>query len=123
MNNKNMDVDFLSIKKFAESVEITAASLRHYDKIGIFPPARRGVEFENNYRYYSLMQITTVKMIRFLTEIGVPLKTIKELSQDRTPEKLLKMLKKHRNEIKNKIHFLQEICSLSAHLTSYYTRQ
>ena len=112
MNNKNIDVDFLTIKEFAESVGITAPSLRHYDNIGVFPSAKHGVEFENKYRYYSPMQITTVKMIRVLTEIGVPLKTIQELSQNRTPEKLLKLLIKHRNKIKEKIRFLQEIISV-----------
>ncbi|MCL2772698.1 MAG: MerR family transcriptional regulator, partial [Oscillospiraceae bacterium] len=117
MNNKNIDVDFLTIKEFAESVGITAPSLRHYDNIGIFPPAKRGIEFENKYRYYSPMQITTVKMIRVLTEIGVPLTAIKELSQSRTPEKLLKLLIKYREKIKEEIRFLQEMSSVISTFT------
>jgi effector-binding domain-containing protein len=51
-------------------------------------------------------------MIRVLTEIGVPLKTIKELKHTRTPENLLKLLRKHREEIAEKIHFLRDVYSV-----------
>lgn len=108
---------FLSIKEFAEFVGITIASLRHYDNMGIFTPAKHGIEFENKYRYYSPVQITTVKMIRVLTEIGVPLKTIKKLTQNRTPEKMLKLLIKHRDRIADEIQFLQEVYSVISTFT------
>jgi DNA-binding transcriptional MerR regulator len=112
MRVKNVEKDYLSIKEFAEFVGITEASLRHYDKMGIFTPAKHGVEFENKYRFYSPRQITTVKLIRVLTEIGVPLKTIKELTLNRTPEKMLKLLKKHRDRVADEIGFLQEVYSI-----------
>jgi DNA-binding transcriptional MerR regulator len=112
MKKKNVDIDLLSITEFAEFVGITAASLRHYDKIGVFSPTTRGSEFESKYRYYSPLQITTVKMIRVLTEIGVPLKTIKELTESRTPEKMLKVLRQHRDRLTSKINFLQEVYSV-----------
>lgn len=112
MKEKNVEKDYLSIKEFAEFVGITEASLRHYDKMGVFTPAKHGVEFENKYRFYSPQQITTVKLIRVLTEIGVPLKTIKELTLNRTPEKMLKLLKKHRDRVADEIGFLQEVYSI-----------
>ena len=99
MNNEKFNKDFLSIKEFAELVGMTVVTLRHYDNKGVFPPAKRGVEFENRYRYYSPTQITTVKMIRVLTEIGVPLKEIKALAQNRTPEKILKLFRKHKDRV------------------------
>jgi len=80
--------------------------------MGIFAPAKRGIEFENKYRYYSPLQITTVKMIRVLTEIHVPLDTIRELTQNRTPEKMLKLLRAHKEKLANDIHFLQEVSSI-----------
>ena len=117
MKNNTLDRDLLTIKEFAEFVGLTIASLRHYDNTGVFAPAKHGVEAESKYRYYSPLQITTVKMIRVLTEIGVPLKTIKELTQNRTPEKLLKVLKKHRDITADKIQFLQEVYSIISTFT------
>ena len=109
MNNESLNKDFLSIKEFAGFVGMTAVALRHYDKTGVFLPAKRGIEFENKYRFYSPTQITTIKMIRVLTEIGVPLKEIKELADNRTPEKLLKLLSRNRDKVADEIRFLQDV--------------
>jgi len=79
MDNNIFGKDFLSIKEFSKFVGITVDSLRHYDRKGVFKPAEYGTGIKNKYRYYAPTQITTVKMIRVLTEIGVPLQTIKEL--------------------------------------------
>lgn len=75
---------------------MTAETLRHYDRKVLFQPAKRGENFENKYRYYALTQITMVKMIRVLSEIGVPLETIKDLTNARSPEKLIKLLNKQK---------------------------
>ncbi len=99
---------FLTIKEFADLVGFTVKALRYYDKKGIFHPAKHGIEFENKYRYYSAPQIITVKLIRVLTEIGVPLDTIRELAANRTPEKVLKVLTKYRDKVVDEIRFLQD---------------
>ena len=112
MKSENFDKEFLSIKEFAGFVGMTVAALRHYDNIGVFSPAKHGVEYENNYRYYSPAQITTVKMIRVLTEIGVPLKEIKELAKNRTPEKMIKLLSKNMDKVADEMRFLQEVLSV-----------
>lgn len=112
MNSINFNADFLSIKDFSELVGMTADTLRHYDKKGIFHPAKYGEEFENSYRYYSPTQITTIKMIRVLTEIGVPLDTIKELAHERTPEKLMKLFSRHKSIAADEIRFLQDVYSV-----------
>jgi hypothetical protein len=78
--------DYLPIGEFARIVGITPNSLRVYDSKGIFSPAKRGNGLENDYRYYAPMQITTIKMIRILTKIGVPHRTILEMATSRTPE-------------------------------------
>jgi DNA-binding transcriptional MerR regulator len=108
----NKDNEFLSIKEFAAIVGMTAETLRHYDRNGVFRPAVHGVEFENKYRFYSPPQIITVKMIRVLVEIGVPLQEIKELAISRTPEQLLKLLTKHKRKSADEISFLQEVFSI-----------
>ena len=112
MKDNNQGADFLSITEFSKLVGITVTSLRHYDNMGIFKCAKRGPGEKNKYRYYSPMQITTVKMIRVLTDIGVPLKTIKELAQNRTPEKLIKLLSQNRDRVTSEIRFLQEVHSV-----------
>ena len=112
MSKKNNDGDYWSIKDFADFVGMTVSALRHYDKKGVFVPAKIGKEFENNYRYYSPLQITTVKLIRVLAEIGVPLNTIKELATSRSPEKALKLLSKNKDSIADELRFLQEMHSV-----------
>ena len=112
MSKKNLEKDFLSIKEFAGFVGMTVSALRHYDNSGIFLPVKRGEEFKNKYRYYSPTQITMVKMIQVLTEIGVPLKEIKELENDRTPEKVTKLLSRNRGKIADEIRYLQEVYSV-----------
>ena len=117
MSIENLGEEFLSIKEFAELVGMTIESLRHYDRKDVFHPAKRGIGFENKYRFYAPTQITTVKMIRTLAEIGVPLQTIKELAQNRTPEKLLKLLSKHKDIVTGQICYLQEVCSIVSTFT------
>ena len=109
MNTKETGNKYMSIGDFSEIVRITAASLRHYDRIGAFPPAVTGDESDNGYRYYRPTQITAVKMIGVLTEIGVPLETIKALAQKRTPEDVVKLLNQNTNKVSEKIRFLQEV--------------
>ena len=112
MNDNNLDRDYLTIKEFSEIVGMTIETLRHYDKKGIFKPAKHGVDFENKYRYYTPTQITTIKMIRVLTEIGVPLDTIKELAQERSPEQLMKLFSKQQGIVADELRFLQEVYSV-----------
>jgi DNA-binding transcriptional MerR regulator len=113
--------DYLPIGEFARIVGITRESLRRYDNKGIFSPAARGNGLENDYRYYAPMQITTIKMIRVLTKIGVPLNTIREMAKSRTPEKLIKMLRKQKEELAGEIRFLREAHSVIAMFLDFIT--
>jgi DNA-binding transcriptional MerR regulator len=112
MSDRNSNEDYLTVREFAELVGMTASTLRRYDDKGIFHPAKRGGDPENRYRYYSPTQITTVKMIRVLSEIGVPLQTIRELATSRTPEKLMKLLNKHKDTVANELYFLRDVFSV-----------
>ena len=115
MSKKDFDRDFMTIKEFAGFVGMTESALRHYDSKGVFMPAKRGNagnDPKHKYRYYSPTQITTVKMIRVLTEIGVPLKMIKELAQSRTPEMIIKLLRRNKDKVTEEIRFLQDVYSV-----------
>ena len=85
---------YISISQFADFVGITPASLGHYDNEGIFMSAHKCTEINKGHRFYSPVQVTTAKMIKVLTRIKVPLDEIKEVSQRRTPESMLKLLTK-----------------------------
>jgi len=109
MRGKSLDfIDFLTIKEFSKLVNISVSALRYYDNEGIYHPVERGIGTQSNYRFYSPLQITTIKMIRVLSQIGVEMETIKELANNRTPEKLMKLLKENRDKISNRIKFYYE---------------
>ena len=78
--------DLLSIKDFSKFTGIPQSTLRYYDEIGLFNPVLRG---ENNYRYYSCQQITTVNLINTLAALDIPRKEIVELANNRTPQSIL----------------------------------
>ena len=51
------DNDYMTVKEFSQHTGITAASLRHYDRIGLLMPVTRSGR--GNYRLYSPLQITS----------------------------------------------------------------
>ncbi len=55
--------NLLSVKQFAEALQIPASTIRYYDTIGLLPATTRG---GNSYRYYSTKQITTANVIILL---------------------------------------------------------
>ena len=82
--------DLLSIKEFAALTGIKQSTLRHYDEVKLFQPVRRN---ENGYRYYSATQALAINLIHVMNSVGVPLKTISEIQEDRTPERMLELLR------------------------------
>jgi len=82
--------DYLSVKEFSKLSGIEQTTLRYWDDIGLFSPARR--DPDNNYRYYSPQQIIAVNFITVLSELNIPLKVIGELEQQRTPESIVSLI-------------------------------
>jgi DNA-binding transcriptional MerR regulator len=95
----------VSIKEFSDFTGVKESILRYYDSIGLFRPVSRG---ENNYRYYSLTQLQTIKLIDTLRSIGVPLKRIQQIMKDRTPESMTEILAHYELEMNNELRALQE---------------
>ncbi|MDR3277743.1 MAG: MerR family transcriptional regulator [Oscillospiraceae bacterium] len=79
----------MSISKFASFTGMSRSSVIFYDEHGLFFPKSRG---ENGYRYYSPMQIVTVNFVNTLRSLDVPVKKIRELAHERTPEELVELL-------------------------------
>lgn len=108
MITDDMKREYLAIKDFAEIVGMSTDALRYYDREGVFHPAAHGNGVKLKHRLYAPTQITAVNMLRVLAEIGVPLKTVKELAQNRTPEGMLKLLSKQKYLLLDKLHSLQD---------------
>ena len=102
--------EFYSVKEFAKLTKIEASTLRFWDEIGLFSPAKRNPE--NNYRYYSLAQVTAVNFVSVLSELNIPLKEISELRKDRDPENFMKLLEKQEMDIDMELMALRERSSI-----------
>ncbi|MFJ6512852.1 MerR family transcriptional regulator [Streptomyces sp. NPDC091406] len=61
------------ISEVARMSGVTARTLRHYDEIGLLPPARIG---SNGHRYYEEHQLLLLQQILVLRELGVGLPEI-----------------------------------------------
>ena len=64
----------MNIKQASEQSGVSAPNIRFYEKEGLFTPARRQ---GNDYRDYTAGDVRTLKFIRMLRMLDVPLPTIK----------------------------------------------
>jgi DNA-binding transcriptional MerR regulator len=94
---------------FSHFSGVSQSTLRYYDEIGLLPPASRG---ENNYRYYLPFQLITLKFIEVLSELGVPLSVIKELSGHRTPRGIIELLNRQQTVLDRRFHELRTLYSI-----------
>ncbi|MDR1013908.1 MAG: MerR family transcriptional regulator [Coriobacteriales bacterium] len=99
----------ISVKEFSEFTGVKQSVLRYYDAIGLFKPEARG---ENNYRYYSLSQIQTIKLIDTLRNLKIPLKKIKDIMHARDPESMNEVFTHYELHLTNELKMLQESFSL-----------
>lgn len=109
--------NYFTTGEFAKLVGVTKHTLFHYDDIGVFSPE---IKKDNDYRYYSVFQIEAFYVIYTLKELGMPLKEIKIYLDNKSPEGLIKLLKREESEIDLKIERLKqmkELISLKAQLT------
>jgi len=82
--------EFLSIKEFSKISGIESSTLRYWDEIGLFSPARR--DLTNNYRYYTPPQLIAVNFITVLSNLNIPLKTISSIENERNPESIMDLI-------------------------------
>jgi DNA-binding transcriptional MerR regulator len=78
-----------SIAQVARMSKVTSRTLRHYDEIGLLPPAWVGA---NGYRYYEQEQLLRLQQILVMRELGLGLDAIKGIvRQGRDQVEVLKM--------------------------------
>lgn len=80
---------YFTTGQFAKLRGINKRTLMYYDDIGLFKPA---MIKDNGYRYYTNYQNSILDVILELREMDIPLEEIKNLLQDRSPEKNLSLL-------------------------------
>ena len=102
--------DFFSIQEFANLTGVEASTLRFWDDIGVFSPVKR--DPGNNYRYYSLPQITAVNFVSVLSDLNIPLKMIAELRKERDPENFIRLLEKKERELDMELRALRQRSSI-----------
>lgn len=75
---------WIMIGEMAELNHVTTETLRYYDRIGLFQPARR--DPENGYRYYAIEQCAQLDQILYLQALGMDLQTIRYVVQSPSEE-------------------------------------
>lgn len=65
-----------SIAQVARMSKVTSRTLRHYDSIGLLPPAWIG---DNGYRYYEKEQVHRLQQILLLRDLGLGLDVVAEM--------------------------------------------
>lgn len=97
---------FLNISEFARISGVSRQTLIYYDRIGLFSPAYAA---RNGYRMYSHKQVDTMGIVTILSDLGVPLKKIKEILADISVETTEKTLNYQLAEIEKKIEKLSAL--------------
>ncbi|MWC29760.1 MerR family transcriptional regulator [Paenibacillus sp. MMS18-CY102] len=101
--------DLLTVGLLARLFGVTPKTLRHYDAIGLFTPARIGEE--NQYRLYAPDQLPELRRIVFLRSMGLGIEAIQELKRDGTLDdvnKISRLLRDRADGIQSEIAARQE---------------
>ena len=80
--NVSAEVKQMNIKQASEQSGVSAPNIRFYEKEGLLTPARRQ---GNDYRDYTAGDVRTLKLIRMLRMLDVPLPTIKAVLRGEQP--------------------------------------
>jgi DNA-binding transcriptional MerR regulator len=108
----------ISVGEMARYARISRSALIHYDHLNLISPVKRG---DNNYRLYSSRQLQSIRLVATLQDIGMPLKEISKLIQNRTPESLLALIEKHESHLEKSIAELRRTQALMRTLKEVIT--
>ncbi|HCE34316.1 MAG TPA: MerR family transcriptional regulator [Clostridiales bacterium] len=113
-----------TIKQVADLTGLSEATLRYYDKEGLFPYMERK---SSGYRLFSEKELEQIRYIECFKTAGFEIKDIKEYFDliaegDGTLEKRLQIMKDHRKVIENRMAELEKSIRLVDKKIDYYTR-
>ncbi|MDR1704049.1 MAG: MerR family transcriptional regulator [Clostridiales bacterium] len=98
--------DYLTIKEFSKLSGIEQTTLRYWDEIGLFVPAKRNSE--TNYRYYTPWQMIAAKFVTVMSGLDVPLKVISETERGRTPKSIRDLIFRQEKHLDMQMRLLRE---------------
>ena len=98
-----------TIQEAAEEMNVSAHTLRYYERIGLLPSIQRG---ENGRRNYTEEDLGWVYWLKLLRESGMNIRSMKRYVQitragDHTIDERCEMLEEHRDQLRTQIKKLQ----------------
>lgn len=97
----------LKIGDFSSISQVTIKALRHYDRLGLLPPAR--VDRFTGHRFYTLDQVPRLNRILALKDLGLSLDEIKRiLDEDVSAVELRGMLRLKQAQLASEISSAQD---------------
>jgi DNA-binding transcriptional MerR regulator len=90
---ESLQMELMSIGRFARLTGLTVKALRHYDEVGLLRPA--AVDAETGYRSYGAEQVRRAETIRMLRRLELPLDDVRELLDTDDPELVRRILVDH----------------------------
>lgn len=96
----------IKIGDFAHLSQVSIATLRHYDDMGLLKPV--AVDKATGYRYYSVAQLPRLNRILALKDLGFSLEQIDQVLNGLTLEQLRGMLKMKHAEVERQLAHEQE---------------
>jgi len=108
----------MNIGEAASASGVSAKMIRHYEGVGLLPPANRTV---SGYRQYSDKDVSTLRFIRHCRDLGFSLGQIGELldlwqNRKRSSRQVKALAQAHIAELNEKLKELQEMRSTLEHL-------
>jgi Cu(I)-responsive transcriptional regulator len=108
----------MNIGQAAQATGVSAKMIRHYESVGLLPPATRT---EAGYRQYGDRDVSTLRFVRQSRDLGFSIDQIRDLLglwQDRErPSRQVKALAQtHIDELDAKLRELQAMKATLAHL-------
>lgn len=95
----------MNIKQFSELVNISAHTLRYYEKIGLLNNISRNA---SGHRFFTQKDVEWIQFVKRLKETGMPLEAINHYADlrqqgDGTSEPRMRILEEHAASLKEKI--------------------
>ncbi len=111
-----MSADLLNIGQAAEASGISAKMIRHYEEVGLVPPASRTF---SGYRTYNHRDVHMLRFIKHSRDLGFSIKQIGDLlslwrDQNRPSSKVKSMATQHIEMLDRKI---RELTAMKSELT------
>lgn len=111
----------MNIGQAAGASGVSAKMIRHYEAIGLIPPAGRTA---SGYRIYSDKDVHILSFIRQARNLGFSIEQIRELlnlwqNKRRTSRKVKELAMRHIGELDERICELQAIRQALSHLAQY----